>query len=106
MSAKKGATLKKEWNAGQLPALLVHPASAGHGLNLQAGGHHIVWFCPPWDLELYDQMNRRLWRQGQDAKRVFVYHIVGQDTVDQRATRVLKKKDRTQADLKAALTED
>lgn len=83
------------WNAGELPVLLCHPASAGHGLNLQAGGHHLIWYSVPWNLEHYDQMNARLWRQGQEHP-VFVYHLIGKDTIDERVSQVLQGKDRTQ----------
>lgn len=71
-----------QWNAGQIPLLLAHPQAAGHGLNLQAGGHLLCWFGLDWSLELYQQFNARLYRQGQ-TKPVFVYHLVAEDTVDE-----------------------
>ena len=69
------------WNRGEIPILFAHPASAGHGLNLQDGGHRIVWFSLPWSLELYQQFNGRLHRQGQ-TKPVTVHHLVADDTID------------------------
>ncbi len=105
---KKGEaeTAIRQWCAGELDVLLVHPAACGHGLNLQTGGNVIVWFAPPWDLEQYQQLNRRLLRQGQEADRVFVYHLTGVRTVDRRVARVLRKKDATQEDVFDALKED
>lgn len=93
------------WNAGKLDVLLVHPAAAGHGLNLQSGGNAVVWFAPPWDLELYQQLNARLYRQGQTADRVLVYHLVARGTLDRRVIRVLRKKDSTQESVFDALKE-
>ena len=78
--------------------LLAHPASAGHGLNLQKGGRTIVWFGLPWSLELYAQFNGRLHRQGQD-KPVLVYHLLASGTVDEAVHATLSKKDATQNDL-------
>lgn len=72
----------KAWNAGKIQLLLAHPASAGHGLNLQAGGHIIVWYSPPWSLEWYQQGNGRLDRQGQD-EGVIVHHLVAENTLDE-----------------------
>lgn len=71
------------WNAGEIPLLLAHPASAGHGLNLQDGGSHVVWFSMTWDLELYQQANGRLYRQGQQARTVVIEHLVAEGTVDE-----------------------
>lgn len=81
-----------EWNKGKIPVLLVHPASAGHGLNLQAGGNIIVWFGLPWSLELYQQANARLDRQGQ-TENVIVHHLIAKDTVDEDVMRALGNKE-------------
>ncbi len=86
------------WNAGKIPMLLAHPASAGHGLNLQKGGRIVVWFGLPWSLELYAQFNGRLHRQGQE-KPVLVYHILATGTVDDAVHATLGLKDATQQDL-------
>lgn len=91
-----------EWNAGYIPLLLAHPASAGHGLNLQAGGNIIVWFGLPWSLEMYQQANARLWRQGQ-RQSVVVNHLVAAGTMDEQVLKVLQKKDAGQAGLIEAL---
>ena len=87
-----------DWNAGEIPVALIHPASAGHGLNLQAGGSTLIWFGLTWSLELYQQTNARLWRQGQkDA--VGVQHIITQGTIDEQVMAALRRKDQTQAAL-------
>ena len=86
----------KRWNAGQIPVGLAHPASTGHGLNLQEGGNTICWFSPTWSLELYQQMNARLFRQGQKAETVVITHIVTKNTVDSRVLKALTEKDRIQ----------
>jgi SNF2 family DNA or RNA helicase len=95
------------WNGGELPVALIHPASAGHGLNLQSGGSTLVWFGLTWSLELYQQTNARLWRQGQSAETVVLHHIIAKDTIDEQIMRALREKDKTQAALidavKAAL---
>ena len=96
----------RRWNAGELPVALIHPASAGHGLNLQAGGSCLVWFGLTWSLELYQQTNARLWRQGQNAPTVVVQHIVAKDTIDERILKVLSSKDSTQAALIDAVKAD
>lgn len=96
----------RRWNDGELPVALVHPASAGHGLNLQNGGSCIVWFGLTWSLELYQQTNARLWRQGQSAETVVVQHIVTKGTIDKRILKVLSKKDSTQAALIEAVKAD
>ena len=90
------------WNRGEVPMLVTHPASAGHGLNLQAGGNIIVWFGLPWSLELYQQANARLHRQGQ-KNTVYVYHILTKDTHDTDVLRALKSKNVTQEGLIRAL---
>ena len=100
------AEIVREWNAGRHPVVLVQPQAAAHGLNMQEGSNAIVWFTLPWDLELYDQMNRRLYRQGQQADKVFVYHLVARQTIDSGVVSVLGSKSRTQDDLKAALAQE
>lgn len=87
------------WNNGDLPVALIHPASAGHGLNLQSGGSCIVWFGLTWSLELYQQTNARLWRQGQSAKTVVIQHIITQNTIDEQIMKALIRKDSTQSAL-------
>lgn len=89
----------RRWNAGEVPVGLIHPASAGHGLNLQDGGSAIVWFGLTWSLELYQQTVARLWRQGQKAAAVTVTHIVSKGTIDERIAAALKAKDATQQGL-------
>ncbi|WP_243112612.1 DEAD/DEAH box helicase [Caproiciproducens sp. NJN-50] len=96
----------RRWNTGELPVALIHPASAGHGLNLQNGGSCIVWFGLTWSLELYQQTNARLWRQGQTASTVVVQHIVTKGTIDERILKVLSKKDKTQSALIDAVKAD
>ena len=88
-----------DWNAGKIPAAVIHPASAGHGLNLQAGGSTLVWFGLTWSLELYQQTNARLWRQGQESGTVVIQHIITKDTIDERIVRALSRKEMTQAAL-------
>ena len=95
-----------DWNDGKIPAALIHPASAGHGLNLQSGGNHIVWFGITWSLELYSQTIARLWRQGQSEKTVIVQHIVADDTIDEQILKALKNKDKTQSALISAVKAD
>ena len=88
-----------DWNAGRIPVALIHPASAGHGLNLQDGGNTLVWFGLTWSLELYQQTNARLWRQGQRAGTVVIHHIVTAGTIDEQILKALEGKDRTQTAL-------
>ena len=88
----------KDWNQGKVQVLLAHPASAGHGLNLQTGGNIIVWFGLTWSLELYQQANARLWRQGQ-KQTVVIHHIIAKDTIDERVMKALEDKDVSQAAL-------
>ena len=89
----------EDWNNGEIPVGVIHPASAGHGLNLQAGGSTLVWFGLTWSLELYQQTNARLWRQGQSSETVVIHHIITKDTIDEDVMRALKAKDKTQSDL-------
>jgi SNF2 family DNA or RNA helicase len=96
----------QRWNAGELPVALIHPASAGHGLNLQSGGSAIVWFGLTWSLELYQQTNARLWRQGQNADTVVVQHILTEGTIDGRIMKALSEKDSTQSALIDAVKAD
>lgn len=95
----KSSTDITDWNAGNIPLGLVHPASAGHGLNLQAGGSTLVWFGLTWSLELYMQTNARLWRQGQQASTVVIHHIITKGTIDEQIMTALQKKDKTQTAL-------
>lgn len=88
-----------DWNAGKISVAVVHPASAGHGLNLQSGGSTLIWFSLTWSLELYQQTNARLWRQGQQAETVVVHHIVTKGTIDESILSALKRKDKTQSAL-------
>ena len=81
---------------------LIHPAAAGHGLNLQAGGHILIWYSMIWNLELYQQTNGRLWRQGQ-TERVSIHHIVTADTMDEDVMEALRQKNMTQEKLMAAV---
>ena len=88
----------ERWNKGEIPILLCHPQSAGHGLNLQEGGHIIVWFGLTWSLEYYQQANARLNRQGQ-TETVIIHHLVAKGTLDERVMQVLQSKEKTQDDL-------
>ena len=92
-----------DWNAGKIPVAAIHPASAGHGLNLQAGGSTLIWFGLTWSLELYQQTNARLWRQGQQAETVVIHHIITRGTVDEDVMQSLSEKDRSQAALMRAV---
>lgn len=92
------------WNQGTIPVLLAHPANVGYGLNLQDGGHVIVWYGLTWSLELYQQANARLHRQGQQ-RPVIVHHLIAEGTVDEQVMKALRTKDTSQAALLAALKE-
>lgn len=92
----------RDWNSGRIQVALIHPASAGHGLNLQAGGHILIWYGLTWSLELYQQTNARLWRQGQE-KVVTIIHIVCRDTIDEDVIEALHSKSMTQERLIAAV---
>lgn len=107
---KYGATLRdirdsediRLWNEGKIPVALIHPASAGHGLNIQSGGHVLIWYGLTWSLELYQQTNARLWRQGQQ-ETVTIHHIITKDTVDEDVLAALASKEVTQEKLIAAV---
>lgn len=88
----------RDWNAGKIPVALIHPAGAGHGLNLQDGGSMLIWFSLTWSLELYQQTNARLYRQGQ-KHTVTITHIIAEGTIDEQVMLALQKKDKTQAAL-------
>lgn len=96
----------RKWNAGEIPVALIHPASAGHGLNLQSGGNTLVWFGLTWSLELYQQTVARLWRQGQQSETVVVQHVITKGTIDERIMKALSEKDTTQAALIDAVKAD
>lgn len=87
-----------DWNGGKIPVAIIHPASAGHGLNLQYGGCTLIWFGLTWSLELYQQTNARLWRQGQ-REPVVIHHILTEGTMDEQVMGALNRKDETQAAL-------
>lgn len=93
----------RDWNAGNIPVACIHPASAGHGLNLQAGGSTLIWFGLTWSLELYQQTNARLWRQGQQAETVVIHHIITKDTIDEQIMTALDRKDWAQSALMDAV---
>ncbi|WP_028125411.1 DEAD/DEAH box helicase [Eremococcus coleocola] len=103
-----GATLLKSqedfrnWNQGKIPVALIHPASAGHGLNLQAGGSTLVWYSLTWSLELYQQTNARLYRQGQ-KESVVIHHLITEQTIDEDVMKALKRKDDSQTALLEAV---
>ncbi|EEI10369.1 DEAD/DEAH box helicase [Enterococcus faecalis] len=92
----------EKWNEGKIPLLLAHPQSAGHGLNLQKGGHIIVWFGLTWSLEFYQQANARLDRQGQ-TQPVIIHHLVTKGTIDEQVIKALQAKEQGQSALMAAV---
>ena len=92
----------RTWNAGQIPILLVHPQSAGHGLNLQHGGHIVVWYGLTWSLEAYQQTNKRLHRPGQ-TEPVILHHLVARGTIDEDVMRALEGKAAGQEDMLEAV---
>lgn len=99
-----GAETLERWNAGDIDVLLAHPASTAYGLNMQQGGHYIVWYTLPWNLELYQQANARLHRQGQ-RHPVTIYRLIACDTIDRRIAAALDAKDTTQSALLLSLKE-
>jgi SNF2 family DNA or RNA helicase len=104
VKAKDTKKLVDAWNAGEIQYIFAHPDSAAHGLDgLQHTGCHVVWFSPTWDYELYDQFIRRIRRQGSRSKRVYVHHIIAEDTIDEVVLATLKTKKRGQNALFQAL---
>lgn len=95
----------KDWNNGEIPVAIIHPASAGHGLNLQSGGSTLVWFSLTWSLELYEQTNARLYRQGQ-TESVVIHHIVAKNTLDEYVLKALQNKSKNQNALIDAVKAD
>lgn len=102
VSANRQREIEEAWNTGALPILLAQPQSVAHGLNLQGVGAAVIWHSLTWDLELYEQFIRRVWRQGQE-KRVVVHHVVASGTVDEAVMDAIYRKDRTQRGLMDAL---
>ena len=98
VTGDKLQTIIDSWNAGEIPVLLAHPMSAGHGLNLQGAGHAVIWYSLTWSLEVYEQFIRRLWRQGQ-KNHIMVHHIIAKDTVDEAIMTAVRRKDKTQQNL-------
>ena len=94
----------KDWNEGKIKMIVAHPASVGYGLNIQEGGHIIVWYGLTWSLELYQQANARLFRQGQQHT-VIIHHLITEGTVDENVMTAIKKKDTSQSALLEALKE-
>jgi SNF2 family DNA or RNA helicase len=97
MTGKKLEVTIDAFNRGDIPVLIAHPASAGHGLNLQESCHHVCYYGLTWDLDLYHQFYKRVWRQGQPSNRVFVHRILADKTLDKTVARTLYGKDATQA---------
>lgn len=93
-----------DWNEGKVPLMVAHPASIGHGINIQKGGHILVWFGMTWSLELYQQFNARLYRQGQ-MKPVMIHHIVAKNTIDEKIIKALEDKKQTQDGLMQSIKE-
>jgi SNF2 family DNA or RNA helicase len=105
-STKRAAELERAWNAGELPVLLGHPASIGHGLNLQKSGNQICWFTPTWNLELHQQFINRIQRQGAVHDKVFVHYLIANHTIDEQILRALDGKARVQDLLLEAMSDD
>lgn len=103
VTGARSAELEQRWNRRELPVLLGHPQAMAHGLNLQAGGHHVCWYTPTWNFELYDQLIRRVHRQGNTSKTVTVHRIIARDTVDEDVIAALRSKHKGQEALFAAL---
>jgi len=102
VTTKKFKEIERGWNEGKIPILLAQPQSVAHGLNLQDTGAAVIWYAITWDLENYEQLIRRVWRQGQ-KERIVVHHIVARGTIDEVIMKTIAKKDRTQRALLDAL---
>jgi SNF2 family DNA or RNA helicase len=105
ISDKRAIELEDKWNRGEIPVLLVHPTTVSLGLNLQSGGNAVCWYSLTWNLEEFDQTNRRVWRQGQQAKTCVIHMIATEGTIDQRIADTLSNKDADQGRLFKALTD-
>lgn len=105
LNMKEFAQLEASWNRGEIPLLFGHPQSIGHGLNLQESGNHVAWHSMTWDFELYDQFIRRVLRQGNTKKKIFVHHFIMRDTIDEIMLYALKSKNKGQQALFAGLQE-
>ena len=103
VSGKRSDELVRLWNAGKLPILLGHPQAMAHGLNLQEAGHHVCWHSLTWNYDYYDQFVRRVLRQGNKSKRVFVHRLIARGTVDEAVLTALRSKRRGQDALFEAL---
>lgn len=101
--AKKFSQIEDKWNAGKIPLLFGHPASIGHGLNLQGAGHHVAWHSPTWDYDLYDQFIRRVYRQGNKHKRVFNHRLIVSDSIEEVIYMAIEQKSTGQQSLFKAL---
>ena len=101
--AKDPLSMVNDFNAGKIPVMVGHGATVGVGLNLQAKCHNVCWMGVPWDLGMHDQANARVYRQGQEADRVFIHYIMAEDTMDQKVLKALAKKGRVQEDLYSAI---
>lgn len=104
LSMKQAAIAEQQFNEGKIPLLIGQPGSMGHGLNLQDICHHVVWYGLTWNLELYDQATRRVYRQGQQAETVFVYRLVAEKTIDEAVIGALAGKDKVQSTLLKSLS--
>jgi SNF2 family DNA or RNA helicase len=102
LTSRNSEQMLKLWNAGKVPVMLLHPQSAGHGINAQMGGHHIIWFSQIWSLERYMQTNARIARSGQ-KNIVGIHHIVADKTVDDLMLMTYKERGDTQTKFRAAL---
>lgn len=105
ITPKRGKEIEQAWNAGEIPVLLGQPQSVGMGLNLQGSGNTLIWFSQPWNLEIFLQTVRRIYRSGQKASHVFIHSLIARGTIDEVVQRTLLKKDHTQQALFAALKE-
>lgn len=107
VSGDQAARIEKDWNANRIPVLLAHPASAGHGLNFQLGNAaHICWFSCTWDFELYDQFIKRIFRQGNEALRVFNHMLLVEDSIDNKTLDAIQGKQLTQSNFYAAINSE
>ena len=107
VSGDQAAQIEKDWNAGRIPVLLAHPASAGHGLNFQLGNAaHICWFSCTWDYELYDQFIKRIFRQGNEALRIFNHLLIVEDSIDNKTMDAIEGKQLTQSNFYAAINSE